>query len=506
MISQSRYIKIVSGVGAGATVAARKLIMRLFTQNTVLPPGIVAEFSNADDVGAYFGTTSEEYLRSLQYFAFVNKQINSPSTISFARWVSSSIAPMIVGDALAKTVSQFAAVTSGLLTLTNGNVASQITGINLTTATDLTSVANIIQTAIRTSTDAQFATATVTFNTNTNQFVLTGSTSGSGSIACTPNGLSGDLSQLLGWGTSGTVLVAGQAADEPSVAVAKGMAISNNCGSFAFVTPSTALSNAQITAVALWNDAQNNMYIYSVPTSLSNLGTLFALVKGYSGCALNVLSSTMPNDYVEQSPCEILAAINFGAAGANQNYMFYQFASRNVTVSDDTTANTADASRGNYIGATQNAGQSVAFFQRGVLCGGSTAAVDMNVYGNEMYIKAQLAAQLLTMFLTLGAVVASDTGVGQILAVMQPIVDDALEYGLITAGKALTTAQKQYIGSVTNDSNAWRQVQTQGYWLSVGYSSYTNENSGLTEWQATYKLIYSKGDAIRFVSGTDTMI
>lgn len=506
MISQSRYIKIVSGVGAGAAVAQRQLILRLMTQNNTLPPGLVAEFANSDSVSAYFGSQSEEYKRAQAYFAFISKSITSPQRISFARWVSAAIAPMIVGDTIAKALASFVAITAGTLTINDGATPVSITALNFSTATTLTQVASILQTALQASGDAQLTTATVTFNTNTNQFVLTGSTPGSGSLSATPTSLGTDVSGLLGWTTGGTILVAGQAADTPDVAVSKSANISNNFGSFAYCTPSTPLTNTQITAIAQWTDAQNNQYMYSLATPLANLQTLYGLVKGYSGVALNVLSTTQANDFVEQSPCEILAATNYNNANSSQNYMYYQFANRNITVSDDNTANQVDASRGNYIGVTQEAGQQLAFYQRGVLCGGSTAAVDMNTFANEMWMKSSFSAQFLSLFLNVPEVPADTIGAAMLLGVMQSTITLAKSNGVITAGKPLTAVQQLTITQLTNDPNAWRQVQTLGYWVSITFTSQTNANSGLTEWVANYLFVYSKSDAIRSVNGSDVMI
>jgi len=618
VISQSRYVNIVSGVGAGAAVAQRQLILRLITQNNLLPPGLVAEFVNASSVGAYFGMQSEEYYRAVAYFAFISKQITSPQRISFARWVSAAIAPMIVGDTIAKVLSSLVAMTAGTLTINSGATPSNITGINLSTATTLTQVASLLQTALQaagtvitapgvpttgstaggtlagatyyvkvtytnsigetlpsneqtqivaannlltvtspapstgatgynvyvstatgtetkqnttpisigtnwtepttglvsgsnppssnTTGSAQLTTCTVTYNTNTNQFVLTGSTPGSGTLSCTPSGLATDLGPLLGWTTGGTVLVAGQAADTPDVAVSKSAAISNNFGSFAYCTPSTPLTNSQIALIGAWTDLQNNQYMYSLATPLANLQTLYALLKGYSGVAINILSTTQANDFVEQSPCEILAATNYNNPAASQNYMFYSFASRNVTVSDDTTANTVDASRGNYIGVTQQAGQQLAFYQRGVLCGGSQAAVDMNTFANEMWMKSSFSANFLSLFLNVPEVPADPVGAGMLLGVMQPTINLAKSNGVIAPGKTLTAVQQQYITSITNDPNAWRQVQTLGYWLNITFTSQSNPNSGLTEWVANYLFVYSKSDAIRAVNGSDVMI
>lgn len=618
MISQSRYISIVSGVGGGAAVAQRQLIMRAVTQNSVLPPGLVAQFANSNSVGAYFGTSSEEYKRAQAYFAFVSKNVNSPKLISFARWVSTAIAPMIVGDTITKILSTFTAFTNGTLTINNGGVSSQISGINLSSATTLTQVASLLQTALQaagviipapgnpvtgttaggtlagatyyvkttyvnalgetigsaevtqvvalnnlltvtspgaqagatgynvyvstatgtetkqnaspinigtgwtlpttgliagaalptsnTTGNAQLTNASVSFNTNTNQYVLTGSTPGSGTLSASPTGLSTDLSAALGWTTGGTVLVAGQAAQTAAAAIAASAAISNNFGSFVFCTPATAMSNSDITAVAQWVDAQNNMYMYSLATSLANLQTLFALISGYSGVALNVLSTTQTNDFVEQSPCEILAATDYSRAGASQNYMYYQFPTRNTTVTDDNTANIVDAARGNYIGATQSAGQTLAFYQRGVLCGGSQAAVDMNTFANEMWLKAAFTAQFMSLFLNVPEVPADDSGAAMLLGVMTPTIATAKTNGVISVGKPLSAVQQQYITSITGDSTAWRQVQTLGYWLSITFSSQTNSNSNLTEWVANYQFVYSKSDAIREVNGSDVMI
>lgn len=505
MISMSRYINIISGVGAGAAVAQRQLILRLITQNNALPPGIVAEFANATAVGAYFGTTSEEYKRALAYFSFISKSIRSPQRISFARWVAAAIAPMIVGDTTAKNLSQWASVNAGKLTLNVGNTAYNLTGINAAGAPDLTSVAAILQTAIRAQTDPQLTTATVTYNTNTNQFVLTGSVTGTGSITVTPTTDPADVSSLLGWGTSGSVNVAGQAADTPDQAVAKSAGISNNFGSFAFCTPSVALTNTQIEAIAQWNDAQNNAYMYCATTSLANLAALYALVKGFSGCGLNILSTTLANDFVEQCEAEILAATDYTQPNATQNFMFYQFPNRNITVSDDTTANLADASRGNYIGVTQSAGQQLAFFQRGVLCGGSQAAVDMNTYANEMWLKSAFTAQIMSLLLNVQRVPANDQGKGMLLGVMQSIIDLARTNGVISYGKNISAVQQQYITQVTGSPVAWRQIQTIGYWLNITFSTITTTD-GRTEWQANYTLLYSKDDAIRMVNGSDILI
>ncbi len=508
MISQTRYVNIVSGVGAGVGVAARQMILRLITQNQLVPPGVVFNFSSSDDVGAIFGLQSEEYLRSVPYFSFISKNITSPTQLSFSRWVNSSIPAMIVGDTVEKTLSQFTGITIGTMTLVSNGTSNVFGPLNFSGAANLTAVATIIQTALRLSLDPQLAaTSTVTYNTNTNQFVLSGAVSGSGTLSASVTGLPTDVSTLLGWSTGGTISVTGQTADTALQAVTKSVSVSNNFATVAFCTPAIPLTNDAITSIAQYIDAQNTNYVYSFATLPSNLQTVFPLIQGYSGVAINVLSATLANDYVEQNPAAIAAATNYeSAANSTQDFMFYQFPNENVTADIDALANVYDASRGNYIGITQFNGQSLAFYQRGVLCGGATAATDMNTFYNEIWLKSRISANVINLFLNSSIVPATASGAAAILLVIQDAVDVAKTNGTISAGKPLNVIQQQFITSLTTDPNAWRQVQNIGYWLTVTFAQVENPNSLLLEWRANYILIYSKNDAIRSVTGSDVLI
>lgn len=506
MISQDRYIKIISGTGAAGVLAERKLGMRVVTASPLIPPGIVAEFQTASAVAAYFGQNSEEYRRALPYLGFINKAVQKTSAISFTRWVSGAIPPMVVGDTLPKNLNQLTAITGGSLSINTGSgTPTQVTAIDLSSATSLTGVASLLQTAIQAATPSapQLASASVTYNTNTNQFTLTGSVPGEGVLSVIQI-TDADLSVALGWSTAGTILVEGQAPDTTDAAISKSAGISNNFGSFVFAGP--ALSDEQIELNAAWNATQNNQYVYSVAVPLARLGTLYEKVKGYSGLCLNVLSSTAPNDFVEQSPCEIAGSLNFNVPGAAQNFMFYRFPNRNVTVSDDTIADIADRYAGNYIGLTQVNGQRLAFYQRGFLCGGENDATDISVYVNEIWLKSAITAAFMNLLLELGSVQPNPTGASFLLGAAQPVLNRAANNGTFSIGKELDTTQQAYITQVTGDPLAWRQVTTLGYWLDIIFVRYLNPANNRTEYKATYRLVYSKGDSIRAVDGQDIMI
>lgn len=504
MISQDRYVDITSGVGAGTTVSTRQFTLRLVTQNDAIQPGTIYSYTDEDDVMDVFGSTSEEYKRAAAYFGFVNKNTSAPAALSFIRWSTSDTAPAVEGDTTTKSLSSLQAVTAGLLNFTVNGTAVQVTGINLSTATDLTTVATLVQTAVRTSSNAMLTNATVTYNTNTNQFTIVGGTAGAGTLKVVTSSDASDIAGLLGWTT--TTTSAGLDAQEPVEAVSASAQKNNNFGSFVFCTPNVALTDDQIEALAAWNHGKNNMYLYSLSATIDKCPALYALLQGYSGCALNVAADSADSTFIDQAPCEILAATDYTSANATQDYMFYQFSSRDIAITDDDDADAMDAVRANYIGVTQTAGQELAFYQRGVLMGGSTAAVDMNTYANEMWMKDYILAAYLTILLSLPKVSANTEGQAQLISVLQNCVNEALDNGTISAGKTLTTAQQLYITQLTSDKNAWRQIQTNGYWYSVSINSRVNTNNGLTEYYAKYVLVYGKDDVIRFVEGSDTLI
>lgn len=506
MISQDRYIKIISGTGAANAVAERKLGMRVITLQPALPPGIVVEFESADAVGTYFGFTSEEYRRAAAYFGFVSKAVQKPSSMSFARWANTAVAPMIVGDMLPKSLDRLKLVSGGTLTLIVGVSQYNISGINLTSASSMGGVATLVQAAIRgtAGVPANLATCTVTWSSDRNQFTLTGGTPGVGTIQVVKGASAETLDQLLGWTTSGAFATPGQAQDTIVNAVAKATSVSNNFGSLV-VTTFAGLTIEQQAAIAEWNHARNNQYVYSVAVPMSSLTALYDLVKGFSGTALNIKPDTV-DDFIEQSPCEIIATLNYNLPGAAQNFMFYRFPSRQVTVSDDAIANLADAQLANYIGLTQVNGQQLAFYQRGVLCGGANDATDMSVYVNEIWLKSALTAAFMSLFLELGSIQPNPTGASYLIGAAQPILNTAANNGTFSVGKELDSLQKAYISQVTGDALAWRQVETLGYWLDITFSRTTNPNNGRTEYKANYRLIYSKGDSVRSVDGQDIMI
>ena len=320
-ISVKRYVNITSGAGASSGVAVRDLVLRVFTQNPLVPADHVTTITNATDAGVFFGTTSDEYAIALKYFSFVSKNITSPQKMSFARWNPTAIAPVIYGDpATVKQLSAFVAVTAGLLDIDVDGVVESFTGIDFSTATTLAQVATILQTEIQGGTDPQFATATVQYDTNTTAFILTGSVPGAGLMKAKVVA-GADISALLGWTTGGQIEAPGAAAQTAEESVALSANNDDNFGSFVYggtVLP----TDPELVKVSAWNATQNNSYVFCMPVSPANALTQQILVKGNEGTALTLVDISTIGDHSGTIPAEILAGTDYSRAGASANYMF----------------------------------------------------------------------------------------------------------------------------------------------------------------------------------------
>lgn len=508
-ISIKKYVDITSGVGAGATVKERELILRLFTTNVKVPAGVVMEFTDINDVATTFGTTSEEYKRAALYFGFISKVMTKAKKISFAAFSTSQSAqvPGIVGGTPLTTIATWKAITNGAIKITVGSVVADLDTLNFSSAVALADVASAIQTKLRTKTG--FTNATVTYDTTNAKFLASfvGTTPPAAVVVDTTVSAGSAIADQLGWTTAkGMVTSPGSVAATPLDYVIEADAISDNYGSFAFC--GTPLTLPDVTAIATWNAAQNVKYQFLIPTIKGNYVTWEAALKSIASCGLTIVNDTN-TEYDELIPGIILGATDYNQRNASQNYMFQQVSGITPKVDSNTEANAIDATRVNYYGRTKNAGQAIDFYQNGYLCGGSTAPVQMNVHANEQWFKSAATSVLMTGLLSLPIIPATDEGRTITISLLNGGEDApiprALFNGTIKAEKPLTVTQKAYITQITGDPLAWHQVQSIGYWLDASVQQQTQQN-GTIKYIIDYLLVYSKADAVNKITGRDILI
>ena len=516
-IAFSKYIDITSGVGGGAAVPQRDLILRLFTRNYLMPTNSVVEMTTLADVGYWFGTDSEEYKRASVYFGFISKNITSPEKISFARHNPTAVPPRIIGGKTLTPLSAWQAINNGSITLEIGGTTALISGIDFTSCTSLADVADVVQVAI----DAEFAGCGVNYNATNKRFDFVGGSVGEQTISASAGTTGTDIIELINW-VAGPDPIAnarfsdGAAAQSYVECVTASAEESDNFGAFEFLPFYTdpeegdpeliymTVENA--VDVATWNKAENVKYIFCLGIFRAAYTTYSEALIGIGGTAVTEVPDTLINyQYPEMIPAMVLAATRYSRPNSVQNYMYQVVSGITPTVTSTATAEALDGARINYYGKTQKAGTYPAFYQNGNLMGGATDPIDMGVYANEMWLKDKIGSSLLSLLLALGSVPANTTGRAKVITqIQQDGIAPALVNGTISVGKTLTTTQKQYIDTITGIADSWRDVQNSGYWLDCDIVPVVVDN--VTQYQAEYTLIYSKNDSIRKVVGTQILI
>ncbi len=497
-----KYINITSGVGAGASVRRRDLIGRLLTQNALVSPGAVLEFTTLDQVASYFGTTSEEYLRAAFYFGWVSKITTRAKKISYARYAPTGAAPRVFGNTTVKDLNAIKAITAGSLRFVLGGTNVDVSGLNFSAAASLADVASTLQTAVNANANVQLATATVAYDAVSRRFNFVGGQSAATTLSIGTPAAGTDVAPLIGWqATNGAIYTNGADAKTAVQTLTDMNSANNNYASFLFM--GAALSDTDTAAVAAYNKTLNVAFMYCVAVSASNAASLAAALEGIGGTQLTLTKSA--GQYAEMCPMIILAATDYERIGSAANYMYQQFPGLEVTVDTDPNSDLYDGLGVNYNGRTQSAGQQIDFYQRGYMMGGATDPTDQNVYANEIWLKDYAGSSLMTLMLALNRVSANAAGRGQIMGALQEPIEAGLRNGVISVGKELSTAQKTYIAEVTADDRAWQQVQTIGYWLNAWMTATTLEN-GRVEYKCVYLLLYSKDDTVRSIGGTHTLI
>lgn len=498
-IDITRYVQITSGVAATGGVAQRELIGRLFSEDAKVPTNGVLEFTSAANVGAYFGTGSVEYARAAFYFAFISKSLSAPRKLSFARHARTASPARIYGSVPIGSLLAFQAVTAGTLSLTIGAQTANLTGLNFSSAVSLANVASILQTALQLAAGNQFTTASVAYDATSGSFNLVASSGQTAAAEISVNAAAGgSIAALMGWSV-GAVFSPATPVQTITEALTVSTGISNNFGSFAFV--STSLTVDETLEAATWNAARNVEFIFSARTTAANAVSLSAALLAKAGAGVTLAPLT--TEYPEMLPMMVLAATNYARPGSVQNYMFYQGA-LTPSVTTDTLADLYDPLRVNYYGQTQTAGQQISFYQRGVLMGDPTAPVDMNVYANEIWFKDAANAAIMALLLALPRIPANADGRGQILAILQDPINQALNNGTISVDKTLTTAQRLYVTQLTGDPDAFQQVQAIGYWIDCVIEPRVVDD--ITVYIAVYTLVYGKDDTIRKVEGQHILV
>lgn len=488
-IKSTRYVDIASAVIGEQSVPQRKLVGRVFTTSPLIPAGTVVSFASGE-AERLFGTDAPESQFASAYFAYVSPApVSRPGELQFAPYAPSGRAAVVFGGEH-ESLSMLQSITTGSVDVELGQDAVIGTGIDLSSAMSFADVASAVESGI--------TNATVSYDAIGQRFVLTGNTTGAGDINVVPS----SLTNALGLTSVDAILSNGSDPQTSLQAFIAAEDVSDSFGSAYFID-SPDLD--ELIPVAEYVAAENVKYQLHIDVPRAEAADYSAALIGTASVGLNLAQPDGAS--IAHLPMAILAATNYDRTNAATNYMFRR---GGVTIAPQVTstqdANTMDAMRINYYGQTSSAGVPIAFYQRGLLCGGAGAPVNMSVHANEQWLKSYIAAQWLSLLVDTRGIPANADGRGRGLVVIGEAITRALDNGTIIAGKELTPVQRAAVSDASGDPLAWHDVQAKGYWYDVQIVPWNDAPSGQPEYQMLYTIVYSKGDWVNRIQGSHQLV
>jgi hypothetical protein len=256
----SRLIRVsINLTPAGAQAQNLSSLLLLGTSAVLDSVERFRSYPSLDAVAQDFLTSSQEYMAAALWF----QQAPQPTELKIGRWFAAAGSGVLRGAPLSaaeQAIDNFDAVASGGFTYTlNGGSATNVTGINLSTATNLNQVASLITAAL--------TGAVMVWNANYSRFELTSSATGDTSAVSflTAPGSGTDISTLLGMRStsSGAYRAQGVAAEEAIDVV---QMFNENYGQdwYAVVVPSA--DNADHLLISEYIEATDTKHLYGITT------------------------------------------------------------------------------------------------------------------------------------------------------------------------------------------------------------------------------------------------
>lgn len=498
-IRQSKYIDITSGVGGASAVKNREFIARCLTTNEKVGIGHVLEFNGYDAVVEYFGSSSDEAKFAAKYFGFIAKNVTQAKKISFAGISKTAKQGYILGTKqFDSTLSKYSGSKSISFTLGDKSVVVDVT-IN-----DISSIDTILA-AIKAQLITKEGMANATIETTEDGTIKVELGNGVEEVKPCAKLETSDLAELLGLSGNGVICSNASAGETVVEAASRTTAISDNFGTLVFL--GITLTDDEVKAVADWVKIGNYKCLFAYGRKCytgtdgiliddNALVSLATTLKGAKSVGTTLWAFKSDDDYIEALPAALFATTDYARTNATKTFM-YQQGDFKAAVTSDSGANTLDGEYVNYMGQTQFAGGMLDFSQDGVNCDGE----ETSVYCNEVWLKSSFWAAIMNLFLAIEKVPANEDGAIMLRTVMMDSIETAIRNGTISKMKSLNTTQKLYITNVTGNDKAWESVYTDGFYLSI---EIVKNDDG--KYVAKYLLVYSKGDAIRKVEGSDILI
>jgi hypothetical protein len=454
-IPASQIVSANPGVlnAGGNALAINGVIM---TQNTLLATNAVQSFDSPDSVSAFFGPSSAEYAASNIYFAGFDTSTVKPSTLYFASYVNGNTSAWLQSGSLSgMTLTQLNAL-EGVLTLTVDGTSFTSSTINLATASSFTDAANKISDGF-----SGTGKPTCSWNAVNSTFVLTSSTTGTGS---TITYATGTLSAALMFtSATGASLSQGSAGNTPATAMANVIAETQDWALFTTMWEPVLADKENF---AVWANAQDSRYRYVCWDTDAQ-----AAVNGSTEC-FGYVAKTAEYDGVEcvyntlalaAFVLGMNASIDFSRLNGRITESFKTQSGFTPTVTDAQTASNLLANGYSFYGSYATANEKFNFFYNGQLTGKWLWG---DSFTNQVYLNSQFQLALVELLTNVPSIPYNNQGYSLIRAAMQDPINQSLNFGSIRKGVTLSSAQSAEINNAAGQ-DVTQIIQNTGYYLQI---------------------------------------
>jgi len=443
-IPAKTLVNVVPGVIAagGSALALSGLFL---TADTSVPLGSVANFANVAAVIAQFGGSSDEAAQAAIYFGGYDNSTQKPANVLFAQYPTAAVSAYTRGGNIAAmTLTQLQAITAGVMTVTMDGVLKTSTSISLSAATSFSNAATIIGAAFTSG-------PVVTYDAQRGAFKMTSSTTGATSTMTFAAGAIATALNLTA--ATGAVLSQGSIAATPAAAMNTIIASALNWAGFTTIFEPLV---ADKVAFGTWATQQGDRFVYAgwdtdpnatvqgnttafgpqaVALSLSGSVPLSIDTAYATSIGVTAVSLARP---LAASVLGYMASLDFGRTNGRATLAYRSFGGVAYGVGDATVAATLKANGYNFYGAYATSSQQFINMQDGHVVG---RFAWLDSYANQIWMNANFQQTLMAFLAANGSTPYSNFGYSAIESALQDPINQALNFGAIRAGVALSAAQ-----------------------------------------------------------------
>lgn len=476
------------------------------TINSLIPTtSPILQFKSLEDVGDYFGTSSNEYASARKYFASCVTAINFPPYIYFGRLILEDVSPYMrsgtYSNPAAKLV-ELKAITAGVLTVVVDTVSYTTTAINLSTATSLSEVGILITEAVIAA-HAVLGTKTFDIGYNSNGYMVAiqgevGDTATIGYFSSTTT----NLATILQF-TAATNAILSQGADAMSITENLELLNGDFTDQFSiyFVDDlGAALTDVENLELAQWVSDQGDKFwsiVWSNEVALESLTdttSIWYLVNqaGINNCS--IFDEVLYNNSDRASAASgIFASVDLTQPNSAITLAWKQQDGLLPSVTNTRIADILDQKGINYYGKVASTGSSLTqnFFYPGAISGKWTFVDNLVA---AVWIAYQCQFQTEDLFLSVGQVSIDPDGQGQVRSGLNVALEGSKANGIVVTGLTFDNATSIEIKTTFGIDSI--ELTNNGYAILN-----TLPAAGLRKLRVSspWYVLYTKGSAYQFL-------